>query len=58
MKCLCSLSVELLQDGGDAVGSAVQRTGSGGLQQRRLGLGHLQLQVVQQQLDHWRHETR
>lgn len=48
------LSVQLLQDGGDAVGSAVQGTGGGRLEQRRLGRGHLQLQAVQQELDDWR----
>lgn len=52
-----SLGVELLQDGGDAVGSAVQGTGSSGLQQRRLGPAHLQLQGEQQQLHHWRHKA-
>lgn len=51
------LRVELLQDGGDAVGSAVQGTGSSGLQQRRLGPAHLQLQGEQEQLHHWRHRT-
>lgn len=52
------LSVQLLQDGGDAVGSAVQGTGGGRLEQRRLGRGHLQLQAVQQELDDWRQEQR